>query len=115
MLPRDMPSKIRDRICATAVRRFSATGFHGTSTKEIAKSANVTEGSLFRLFESKEKLFSECLGHALASKKIGRIQLRLAIYALLEEKGLSEENCKLLRRLWSRYPVLNEIKILSKL
>lgn len=56
-----MASKIRNRILEHAVRCFAARGFAGSSTKEIAVAADVTEGSLFRLFISKEKLFLEVL------------------------------------------------------
>jgi AcrR family transcriptional regulator len=56
-----MASKIRDRIIVTAVKCFAAHGYAGCSTKEIASRANVTEGSLFRLFGSKDKLFAEVL------------------------------------------------------
>lgn len=56
-----MASKIRDRIVEHAVACFAKNGFSGCPTKEIAVAANVTEGSLFRLFGSKEKLFEESL------------------------------------------------------
>jgi AcrR family transcriptional regulator len=56
-----MPSKIRQKIIESAVGCFAESGYCGTSTKAIAQAANVTEGSLFRLFDSKEKLFDEAL------------------------------------------------------
>lgn len=56
-----MASKIRDRIVAAALKRFSAKGFAGTSTKEIAAAADVNETSLFRLFDGKEALFSAAM------------------------------------------------------
>lgn len=56
-----MASKIRDRIINQAVRSFADNGYCGTSTKDIAARADVTEGSLFRLFGCKEKLFAESI------------------------------------------------------
>jgi AcrR family transcriptional regulator len=43
---------------------FAASGFHGCTTKVISESADCTEGSLFRLFGSKEKLFEAALRKA---------------------------------------------------
>jgi TetR/AcrR family transcriptional repressor of uid operon len=110
-----MGSKIRVRILTTATQCFADNGFHGCSTKEIAAKANVTEGSLFRLFESKDKLFEEALSSSLAAllpqndfrerlsnpdfraaildacsamyAKTSRQAVRLATYAFLEERG----------------------------
>ena len=56
-----MPSRIDTRILDTAIRCFANRGYHCTTTKEIALAAHVTEGSLFRLFLSKENLFEEAL------------------------------------------------------
>jgi AcrR family transcriptional regulator len=105
-----MASKIRDRILAQAVICFAANGYHGVSTKFIAKRANVTEGSLFRLFLSKEKLFTEALSLALASKGIRRSHLRLAAFAVLERKGLNDPNRKALRRLAASAPLIKELQ-----
>jgi AcrR family transcriptional regulator len=56
-----MPSKIDGKILDTAISCFADRGYHGTTTKEIAVAANVTEGSVFRLFRSKENLFEQAL------------------------------------------------------
>lgn len=50
-------SVIRDRIIEASVRLFSRQGFHGTSTREIARLADVNESSLFRYFPTKQSLF----------------------------------------------------------
>jgi len=51
----------RDRIIEAAYTLFSEKGYHGTSTREIAKVASVSEVTLFRNFGSKELLFEEVL------------------------------------------------------
>jgi AcrR family transcriptional regulator len=116
-----MASKIRSRIMTTAMECFSEHGFHGCATKEIATRADVTEGSLFRLFASKDKLFEEAVDNSLAAllprkefqerlahpdfraailaassamfSKISPQALRLTTFALLEGKGGSREKC----------------------
>jgi AcrR family transcriptional regulator len=105
-----MPSKIRKQIVEQAVRCFARHGYHGATTKKIAKRADVTEGSLFRLFISKDKLFTEALTLALASKNHSRTHLRLAAFAMLERKGLNDSNLKALRLLAASVPLIKELQ-----
>jgi AcrR family transcriptional regulator len=46
-----------DRIAQSAAKLFARQGYHGTSTREIAYLADVSENTLFRHFENKEALF----------------------------------------------------------
>lgn len=48
-----------------AATLFSRAGFHGVTTKDIAQSANVSEGNIFRYFPSKRELFLAALGDEL--------------------------------------------------
>ena len=47
----------RDRIVRAAGRLFAHQGYHGTSTRQIAHLANMSENTLFRHFDDKENLF----------------------------------------------------------
>ncbi len=51
----------REQILQTAVTLFSQRGFKGTTTKEIARAAGVSEAMVFRHFESKEVLYKAIL------------------------------------------------------
>jgi len=51
----------REQILATAVNLFSQNGFRGTTTKEIAQAAGVSEAMVFRHFASKEALYGAIL------------------------------------------------------
>jgi AcrR family transcriptional regulator len=58
----DMPGKPksavrRDNILQAAGKLFAHQGYHGTSTREIARLADLSENTLFRYFENKEVLF----------------------------------------------------------
>jgi AcrR family transcriptional regulator len=77
-----LPSKIDRKILESAEKLFSTHGYYGTTTKEIAVAADVTEGSLFRLFKSKEKLFAEVL-----KKSTARQMPAEEFRALLEREG----------------------------
>jgi len=47
----------RDKIVQAAGRLFAYQGYHGTSTRQIAHLANISENTLFRHFDDKESLF----------------------------------------------------------
>jgi AcrR family transcriptional regulator len=51
----------REQILATAVNLFSRNGFRGTTTKEIAQAAGVSEAMVFRHFANKEALYAAIL------------------------------------------------------
>ena len=51
----------REQILQTAVDLFSKRGFKGTTTKEIAKAAGVSEAMVFRHFASKDELYGAIL------------------------------------------------------
>jgi TetR/AcrR family transcriptional regulator len=48
----------REQLIEVAVDLFSRKGFSGTTTREIAAAAGVTEAIIFRHFETKEQLYT---------------------------------------------------------
>ena len=54
--------KRREQILQTAVSLFSQSGFKGTTTKEIARAAGVSEAMVFRHFSTKSELYDAILG-----------------------------------------------------
>lgn len=53
----------RLQILRIAVSLFSQHGFRGTTTKEIAQAAGVSEAMVFRHFATKEELYAAILDH----------------------------------------------------
>lgn len=53
----------RMQILRLAVSLFSQKGFSGTTTREIAQAAGVSEAMVFRHFATKEELYSAILDH----------------------------------------------------
>src|SRR5438445_12635215 len=51
------------QIVRVAMRLFSQRGFRGTTTKEIALAAGVSEAMVFRHFATKSELYSAILDH----------------------------------------------------
>jgi len=57
----------RDRIVLAAAKLFANQGYHGTSTRQIARLAEVSELTLFRHFSDKESLFWSTLSQHFAA------------------------------------------------
>jgi TetR/AcrR family transcriptional regulator len=53
----------RHQIVAVAMGVFSERGFRGTTTREIAQAAGVSEAMVFRHFATKEELYAAILDH----------------------------------------------------
>lgn len=57
----------RRQIVRVAVSLFSQQGFRGTTTKEIAQAAGVSEAMVFRHFATKKELYDAILDHKACS------------------------------------------------
>jgi len=60
----------KERILEAALEVFSHKGFHPATMDEIAEKAGVGKGTLYRYFETKEKLFAELV--RLRLEELGR-------------------------------------------
>jgi AcrR family transcriptional regulator len=72
-----MPSTVKsstqkDKILKSAAQLFARQGYHGTSTREIARLADVSENTIFRHFDRKEDLFWTVLRTRCAAVKLHR-------------------------------------------
>lgn len=54
-------SSTRNKIIKAARSLFSEKGFKGATTAEIAKTAEISEGTIYRHFSSKTELLMECV------------------------------------------------------
>jgi AcrR family transcriptional regulator len=57
----------RHQILHVAVTLFSQRGFGGTTTKEIAQAAGISEAMVFRHYATKQELYSAILDHKACS------------------------------------------------
>jgi AcrR family transcriptional regulator len=76
-----MPSKNSSRadtIVHAAGQLFARQGYHGTTTRQIARLAEVSENALFRHFNHKEEIFWAAL-----RAQIGQIKLRRDLQSAL--------------------------------
>lgn len=61
-----------NKIVHAATQLFARQGYHGTSTREIARLADISENTLFRYFEHKEDLFWAALRSRLSGLELRR-------------------------------------------
>ncbi len=59
----------RQQLLRVAMRVFSEKGFSGTTTKEIANAAGVSEAIIFRHFANKDELYSAILDHKACDRR----------------------------------------------
>jgi len=57
----------REKILEAAKAQFAKKGFHGTLMSDIAESAGVGKGTIYRYFPSKEELFGSIINSQLES------------------------------------------------
>ena len=57
--PPSSEAQTRTRILQAAQKLFAAKGFEGTTTRELAQTAGVAEGTLFRYFDNKKEILVE--------------------------------------------------------
>ena len=92
----------RDRILQAAIQAFSRKGYHQTRISDIAKAANVADGTVYLYFDGKEDLlsmiFEERMGRSLqrGREELKRIdgamaKLRRIIELHLEDLGENPE------------------------
>ncbi|HFZ6325463.1 TPA: TetR/AcrR family transcriptional regulator [Streptococcus agalactiae] len=51
----EMP-KGKQKVILSAIKLFASQGFHGTSTAQLAKNAEVSQATIYKYFETKDKL-----------------------------------------------------------
>lgn len=73
--PRMSGNDRRNQLLEAALEIFSRNGFEGTTTKEVAAAAGVTEAIIFRHFPTKQVLYTAVLDHHVESSDL---QERLA-------------------------------------
>ena len=92
----------RSRILAAAIQAFSREGYHQTRISDIAKAANVADGTVYLYFDGKKeilsKIFEERMGRSLerGREELERIdgavaKLRRIVELHLEDLGENPE------------------------
>src|SRR5690242_2752800 len=68
--PRMSGTDRRAQLLDSALEVFSRKGFEGTTTKEVATAAGVTEAIIFRHFPTKQALYTAVLDHHVESSEL---------------------------------------------
>ena len=97
----------KKEILAAAARVFAAKGYAGSTTKEIADAADVSEGTLYNYFGSKRDLLIAVADESQAPMQIavqeaGQLETRAAMIAMFEKAfDISETQLPFLRTMLS--------------
>ncbi|MDL4772628.1 TetR/AcrR family transcriptional regulator [Actinomadura xylanilytica] len=70
-----MAETMRDRILTAAIQVISGRGIVAATTKEIARTAGVSEGSLYNHFANKTALFAAALGEVTGTARTAMMTL----------------------------------------
>jgi len=93
--PPSSETQTRGRILQAAQRLFSAKGFEGTTTRDLAQTAGVAEGTLFRHFANKKAILVEVATS-------GWVDLLTDLLTELSEMGSYKAIAQVMRRrMWN--------------
>ncbi|MBV9387378.1 MAG: TetR/AcrR family transcriptional regulator [Chroococcidiopsidaceae cyanobacterium CP_BM_ER_R8_30] len=89
--PLQSEAQTRTRILKTAERLFARQGYDGTTTRDLARSAGVAEGTLFRHFATKKAILVEVATQ-------GWIEILTDLLTELSEMGSYKAVAQVMRR-----------------
>ena len=93
--PPSSETQTRGRILQAAQRLFAAKGFEGTTTRDLAQTAGVAEGTLFRHFANKKAILVEVATS-------GWVDLLTDLLTELSEMGSYKAIAQVMcRRMWN--------------
>ncbi|MBW4473986.1 MAG: TetR/AcrR family transcriptional regulator [Stenomitos rutilans HA7619-LM2] len=81
----------RDRILKSALRLFAKLGYDGTTTRDLAESAGIAEGTLFRHFPNKKAILIEVATQ-------GWVEILTDLLTELSEMGSYKAVAQVMRR-----------------
>jgi len=81
----------RSRILRSALRLFAARGYEATTTKDLAQAATVSEGTLFRYFDTKKSILIEVA-------TLGWVDLLTDLLTELSEMGSYKAVAQVMKR-----------------
>jgi AcrR family transcriptional regulator len=93
--PPSSETQTRGRILQAAQRLFAAKGFEGTTTRDLAQTAGVAEGTLFRHFANKKAILVEVATS-------GWVDILIDLLTELSEMGSYKAIAQVMRRrMWN--------------
>jgi AcrR family transcriptional regulator len=108
-------SKVAEKLLQAAIASFAESGFHGSTTKDICLRADCTEGSLFRLYGSKEKLFEAAVRAAFDRGRMPNAELaRILENDQNFERGIRKAMLEFFDRLTDQYLRLVTFALLER-
>jgi AcrR family transcriptional regulator len=98
-----MASKARSRIIDAAIALYADHGYFGVTVRDLARKAKTTEGTLYRVLDSREKTFAAALTTVL-DRLLDPAQLALMIFENPKKQDFAPLMASVVRRWYSGMP-----------
>ena len=103
--PATSEAQTRTRILQAAQKLFASKGFDGTTTRDLAQTANVAEGTLFRYFPNKKSILVEVA-------TTGWVDILTDLLTELSEMGSYKAIAQVMRRrMWNLHKNVDLMKV----
>ena len=110
------PTERKEEILEAAARLFSQKGFPRTTTREIANAAAISEGTIYKYFNSKEDILTGIMSHLAEAEQIEQIRRRTTedlhtylVQAVRFRQSFEEEHYDMLKAVFSELLVNAEL------
>src|SRR5437879_8896331 len=80
-------STVRPFLLEKAIMLFGERGYNGVTTRDLARAADIAEGSIYNLFKSKENLYIAALDDVTSRTQEELGQMLLALYSEQKNQG----------------------------
>lgn len=80
-----LKEEVQERIAAAALEVFARDGYAGASVAEIARTAGISTGNVYRYHANKEALFHSVVPDAFVERMLGLLRRRSAALAGVED------------------------------
>jgi AcrR family transcriptional regulator len=80
-------STVRPVLLEKAILLFGERGYNGVTTRDLARAADVAEGSIYNLYKSKENLYMAALEDVTSRTQDELGQMLLAVYSEQKNQG----------------------------
>lgn len=85
-----MKSKVQPKILEAAITLFGTHGFKGVTTRDLAKEADVVEGSIYQWFKSKENLYQQAINTVITRQIEDMGRFLVSLHGSPEEQSAAD-------------------------
>jgi AcrR family transcriptional regulator len=96
-----MESKVQPKILDAAIKLFGEYGFEGVTTRDLAKEADVVEGSIYQWYKSKQNLYQQAINTVIARQFEDLGRFLVTLHGSTVEHGMAQQITEAVRMWYS--------------